>query len=386
MKDYQSVQFKLLSELDKCCRENNIPYILSRYTAYSAMLHKSFPDRIATPTVAMYYSDALRLLELLQLPERKSENALKNRKMSRIVIRYSADNTYFVKVDEIGQYKNLGIGVDIELIRNVPRKSFVNRMIVAIEASAAMGAYFRNVLRLWYYLLKPMELIERAILRSIYKQEKGKSPFLRICRFPKKSIEFPASVMSDRQEIELFGHKFFVPTDFERYMTIEFSEKWRTEDVQKEFEDMHLSVMTVQSDYSEVKALVKELYGKGPKINWIRWYYLRGKMRFLRRKIESYWDILFCTKDRFDFYRQYMPQKDDICLLFKQARYNELYKLLEPYLAAVIKQYQKGLVLCFDREIFDIAMVLFEHKGKGELAKKLRKDICNEAQRSIKLT
>lgn len=385
MKDYHSVQFNLLCELDKCCREHSIPYFLSRYTAYSAMLYQSFPDRIAVPTIAMRYSDALRLVEHLDLPERKCENALKNRKISRVVIRYSAENTFFAKVDEVGQYNHRGIGIDIELIRDVPAKGLLNRIIVALEAAAAMGAYFRNLSRPWYYFLKIMELFERVILRSVYKPCKNGAQALRICRFPKKSVEFPSSFLSDRQEIDFHGHSFFVPSDFERYMAVEFSENWRNEDVQKEFEDMHLAVMAAQSDCVEAEETVKELYGKGPRINWIKWYYLRGRMRFLRKKIESYWDILFCTKDRFDFYRKYMPQKADICNMYNQGQYDQLHELLEPYLSAIVKQYQKGMVLCFDIEIFDIAVSLFEHEGKNAFAEKLREKFCRDDYRIINL-
>ena len=121
-----------------------------------------------------------------------------------------------------------------------------------------------------------------------------------------------------------------------------------------------------------------------PPIRWVRWYVLRGRMRYMRRAIEKNWHLLFLTRDRFTLWRKYMPEKQRLLSLFEEGERETLLREMEPYFAATARNWKNGLVLCFDKELMDMALVLLEESGKGRYAAELRSNVIPQHLKPIK--
>lgn len=385
MESYRAVQLDMLGELDRLCREHDIPYILSRHTARAALLDHSLPSQISVPTIAMRYKDALRLTALTSSPERKWESSLVNRNIPRTVLRYADTGTLMFRVDEAGQYTHNGLSVDVELIRQVPANAILHRLLVIAEAGCATLANTRSASRGWKALLSLFKPFEKAVLRFAYGGSFPACDRLRIVRYPKKNLEFPASFLNNRQEVMVDGRKFFIPEAAERYMLAEYDEKWRRSTVLKPDEDLCLTVMDPYVSSTEAAGMIREACQAKPKLKPVRHALLLARNRRLRLKIEHYWAILFLTKDRFDFHRQLMPHKEEILRLHREGRLDEAKAILKPYLAAMDKHYGKKLVLCFDEEILNVALDVLRKDGKAAYAQKLRDDVYPEHLKPMKI-
>jgi len=384
MEEFRRVQLDMLCELDHLCRENNLPYILTGYTARAAVHNHTLPQIAVVPTIGMYYADAVRLSRLVRAPERRMENALSNRKIPRLVMHYSHIGTTCLRVDEWNSFRYPGICVEIELMRPVPRKNVFNRLFKLLEAEAALGASFRCLSGGWRALLAVAVPLEKLALRMAYTGHPfGSSNRLRIARFPKKSVELPLSLLNERQEVDVAGKNFFVPRDVKSYLSLEFEQTRPQDDPERASDDPALTVIDPQIPCVQTLELVRELYGKGPNVNWIHRFILRGRMRFLRRKIQKYWDLLYCTRDRFGLWKQLMPQKEHICQLYHNGDISAVRVALEPYLTALDRNAAKGFSLCFDKELFDIALSLLEAGGREAEALWLRKQVFPEHLRPL---
>lgn len=373
METLRSKQLDMLCELDHLCRTNDIPYILSGYTARAAVREKTLPPNAVMPTVAMRYTDAVRLMKLVRHEERRMECALSNRRISRMVMRYSHIGTTYIKADEWNRYRHPGIGVEIELIRPVPRIGVLNKLWKLVEAQAALSGDLRCLSAGWRVLLAVAVPLEKIALRIAYTGRIfGGSNRLRIARFPKKSVEFSESLLTNRQQTEVEGKMFFVPQDAETYLRLEFEETRPRDAAEQALDDLALTVIDLQMPCAQSRELVRELYGKGPKVSWVHRFILRGRMRFLRRKIQKYWDLLLCTRDRFALWKQLMPQKQKICEQAQRGEWEAVRTALAPYLSAMDYHAAKGFALCFDKDLFDIALSLLESDGREGDAKRLR--------------
>ena len=385
MESYRSVQLELLLELDRLCRAHDIPYILSRHTARAAWLDGTLPGSIAVPTIAMRCSDALRLSQLTDPGTRQWESSLDNRNIPRTVMRYSNPETLLFRVDEADQYKHHGLCVDVELIRDVPANRLLHRLLVVAEAGCASLCGARSASPLWKALLTIFKPLEKAILRVAYSGKLPASGQVRIVRFPKKNLEFPAAYLTKRQEVLVEGHPFFLPEAGERYLLAEYDEKWRRPTVLGPDEDLHVTLMDAHVSCQDAADLIHDALQEKPRVPLLRRTLLLARNRKLRLKIERNWAILFLTKDRFDFHRQLMPRKEELLSLHRQGNLDELKAILKPYLAAINKHYAKGLVLCFDQDILNIALALLEKEGKAALAQKLRADVFPEHLKPMKI-
>lgn len=379
MEAFRSVQLDMLRELDHLCRENDIPYILTGYTARAAVRDHTLPQMAVVPTIGMRYTDAVRLSQLVQASDRRVESGVSNRRISRMVMRYSHTGTTCLRVDEWSSFRYPGICVEIELMRPVPGKGVINKLFKLLEAEAMLSANFRCLSGGWRAVLAIAIPLEKLALRMAYAGRPfGGSERLRMARFPKKSVEIPVALLDERQEVDVSGQKFFVSKDVERYLSMEFEQTRPQDDPERALDDLALTVIDSQMPCAQTLELVRELYGKGPDVNWIHRFILRGRMRSLRRKIQKYWDILLCTRDRFDFWKQLMPQKEQICQWYRAGDTQAVRDALKPYLDALDRNAAKGFAPCFDKELFDIALSLLETDGRGADARRLRELVFPE--------
>lgn len=381
MKEVRQIQYRLLCDADSICKEKQLPYILSRHTARAAVLNQALPCRVSVPTVAMRYADALRLAAEMEKLGYGWESSFKNRNIPGCTLRIFRPGTFYFRADAIGRYRNDCVGMDVELVRSVPCKGLVAKACIALEAACVMASDMRNQSTGWRIALCVLRPLEKLLLGAMYKKGDGKT--LRISRFPKKSISFPASLMQETENTPMKDHAFPVPAAFDRYMDIEFNEKWKAAAAPEE-EDMHLVMMGGEDERDDMVQALSRIKMEKPPIRWVRWYVLRGRMRYMRREIEKNWHLLFLTRDRFSMARQYMPKKERLLELYRQGERDVLGQEMAPYLEAVGRNWKNGLVLCFDRELMDVALQLLEESGKEKYAAQLRDHVFPQHLKPMK--
>ncbi|MCI8856663.1 MAG: hypothetical protein HFH26_08990 [Clostridiaceae bacterium] len=353
MNRFRGIQLTLLEELDQACRRSGIPYILTGYTAHAALIRHALPDQISVPTVAMTYADARKVQMLLQNPKREFEDAMQNRTIDRAVLRYSDADTFFQAAEDMGCFHAQGICVEIELIRGVPERHWVARLLDILDAAGVVSARLRRHTRWGKPLWAVLGAAERCFFQAVYRS--GcllRWPCLRISRFPRKSINFPRSFLLDRKEVLICGRPFFVPKDSERFMKTEWGFDWEKAPVRQGQGDLHLSVWDCDTPYRDFP----DFADSDVPVHWVRWFLLKACIRRLRRKIEAYWNILFYTKERFSMARLYLPRKAELLRRYSAEGAAAVIPQLSGYLDAIERQMANGLGLYFDDELFDLAM------------------------------
>lgn len=362
MKRLREVQLALLEEIDQVCRRHGIPYILTGRTAHAATTRHELPAQVAIPTIAMTYKDACRVRVLLDIPNREFEDFLQNRNIDKAVFRYSNSSTFLGMAEDMGSFRSQGICVDIELIRGVPNQHLVARLLVALDAAGVICARLRNTARWSKLIWTILGVIERRFFRMVYCSRRLlRLPYLRISRFPSKSINFPRAFLLERKEISVCGRSFFVPKDLEDYMKLEWGFDWEKAPCHDQG-NLHLSVWDCNTPY----AVFSDFATSKVQIHWIRWFLLKARLRRLRRQIEGYWSILLYVRDYFSMSRLYIPQKEELLRQYSSSGIAAIMPQLTDYLNAIERQMASGLGLYFDEQLFALALeVLTRQYGKG---------------------
>ena len=377
-------QCNLLREIDIKCQENDIPYILSEFTAYSAVKNHDFYPEIATPTIIMRYQDALRIRKLLCRDDRSFENIFSNRKIDKYVMRYADRNSFFYNAEEMGSFIVKGIGIDIEVVRGVPRRRIINRFIILLEAASVVLAKLecgssKIFVPLWF----AFGGLLRLLLDLIYRSKKlSNTKNLRICRYPHKSVEFSADFLDNRILTVFHGDKFFIPSKIEKYLRVEVDYDWDKKLIKRGNPDFHLAVWDVQHPYEEYDSIVNSRC----RINWFKWLLIKAKIRKLRQKLEGYWEILLYTGDRFRLARKYLPQKKKLLALYQQGAHQEIREMLQDVIESTERHMQYGIGLCFDQEILDITLEILKEENGKAFAEQVRKAIPTQYLESLEET
>lgn len=280
------------------------------------------------------------------------------------MIRYCDTGSTLVNYSDCSDFDVKGVGIDIEIIRSVPQSSLLARLFALLENMCLLNVHLRSSSLFWRILLYPMLLLERPLLRVVYRR--GSASKCRITRFPKKSVRFPAELLDTTVDVGLGGASFRIPENFERYLEIEAGPTWRGGKIKSSLEDTHTCVIdpfVSYREYSDVLSSGKKRSG----MSLVSWYLLRARLKRLRERIHGYWDILFFAGDRFSLWKQYSPRKDELCrMAAEDGQSEELRRAMQPYIDSIYKNLRTGMTLCFDPELFEIAAGLIEsEKGHG---------------------
>lgn len=363
-------QLELIKEIDKACRDNGIPYILSEFTAYSAVSSHDFYPEIATPTLAMRCRDAMRLKKLLASQGRRFEDALSNRKLDKFVLRYSDPDTFFYNAEEMNSFSEKGIGVDIELIRGVPGRGVLNRLLVLMEDTSVVLAKLEAGSSVW---TRPLWALFGAMLRGIlsliYRSKRLEdTKRLRICRYPHKSVEFSAGLLKKRGTELLCGCTVSVPQDIDSYLKCEIDYDWARKRIKRGNPDFHLAVWDARHPAGDYASVGKERC----RVNWFRWLLVKAQIRSLRQKLERYWEILLCTGDRFRLARLYLPQKDRLIKMHADGEREALREAMTDAVQATERHMVHGIGFCIDKELLNITLEILEEEHGAAYAARVR--------------
>lgn len=184
-------------------------------------------------------------------------------------------------------------------------------------------------------------------------------------------MEFGAELLDRQTSCSLRGCDFAVPEALDRYLTREIDYDWSRKRIKRGNPDFHLAVWDTERPFTEYAALDS---GK-VRINWIRWFLIKARIRKLRNKLEWYWEVLLCTGDRFRLARIFLPQKDEILRLYRQKDFPALHSVLQELIQATERHIQHGIGLCFDKDILEITLEILEADHGRAYAERVRKAV-----------
>ena len=98
-------------------------------------------------------------------------------------------------------------------------------------------------------------------------------------------------------------------------------------------------------------------------------------MNVYEEKVANAWYIVQRSGARISLAEEYAPLKNDIIRYYQKGDWEQLRNVLTDYDEYVKEFERKKLVLCFDKEIFEIYINLLRHDGKNKRAEKLIRDV-----------
>lgn len=195
---------------------------------------------------------------------------------------------------------------------------------------------------------------------------------------------FNAGVIGKGRKVDVNGTEFLIPEQTKRYFEKVFGKKWEEYEIPlfqesiKEFRDPdhsweefrnRISYMDLDGYYEDLKA------------------YHAGYRNFkaYHNEVNRYRDILTRTDMRFKLWQKYMPLKDELMSLHEKEDYKTLATLLKEYMHGMEQCEKKGLGLCFDEDILNIALDVYRHQGEAEHAEALNSLVPEEHREALRL-
>lgn len=134
VKDVQNALLGMMIDIDKICRENNIPYVLTGGTALGAIRHKGFIPWDDDLDIAMMRKDYKRFIKVLEekLPEQYTFHCYEKNKKYNVTIppmKIRKRNTYIKEVNTLLANKCSdcdGIFIDVFVLDYVSKHKIID--------------------------------------------------------------------------------------------------------------------------------------------------------------------------------------------------------------------------------------------------------------------
>ncbi len=393
MTDIQKTLFTLLTEIDGICRRHGISYFLSENTALAAVQIKAFGLERLNAEILMRVPDLERFIEVCEeeLPEGRSlESWLNSPSYGEFGCRYVDDDSLFLDLANYYRYSHYGLGVRISVLRDQPAGK-LGKKLARIMEEGFESTFFEDKLeapeyneRYEHFARSRMKTDEKRLnfTRKMFKElcKAYTNPGSERCfvkSFRTEPQFFKNEWFSKAETVELEGRKF--PAPAKQYFTALYGADYKhiwlpgrpeTQYVIADAAIPYREYLKAAADYGlsiEQYAHDRQVYNEKM---------LAGKP--MVDKIRHYWDLLFRTGDRIELYEHYAPVKDKLLRLEREGRFDELNGELMPYRERLMKNYELGLGLCFDPEIFGLMCRQLEREGEGSLVNELRELIPPE--------
>ena len=385
MTDLQKKLLELLTDLDAVCRRENIPYFLCGETAHAAFVSKHFHPDCCQASVAMTPKNALKFIAAVKKENRSdriTDSMYTNKGYPDFTIRYGDPNTLMLQLPYSIPSSLPCIGVTIHMICCKP-KGF----------AAKLYPYTKLF---WKACNRPASIMSRPAARLAVRLCHGirgifggkyfsRWLFKRWCAMlsaDKKSkkisigtgkYSFPAELLAEEDALELEGKHFASFAYIDTYLKTAYGSDFRQKmpNYLKPSASLLISCHLTYQKYLE-RAKERKVDFAAISRNKAKYDALQSKVSKYNKKINKYYAIVDRTDKRFSMYEMYMPQKAQLLQMYRDGRYDELKTLLQPYYDALEDCYRKKLGLCFDKEVFDLAMELLLQEDRYTYVHKLR--------------
>ena len=385
MTDVQKKLIELLADIDDICKRENIKYFLCDETAHAAIMEQNLYKNCCEVNVAMTPENVRKFIDAVKKENREDrivDCMMTNKSYLDFAVSYGDTNTTMIELPYKEEGKKPYINVTINVIRFKPK---------------SLGKYYALTKNVWKYCHENVNEYPTFFKKSVVfgcntvktvlgEANLGRSLFKSWCSLfgeskkgskvaiGTKGYNFSASLLKKEGTAVLDGREYPVFGDIDSYLNT----RYKCEDFremkpkyQVPSETTMISSLISYSDYLE-KAREMGVDFEAIYQNRKTCSKLEKKVSEYNRRIGKYYSIVERTEKRFAMYEKYVPMKETLLQLDKEKKYDELREILEPYFVALQTFSKKGLGLCFDKEIFEIAMNILEMDGQSAYVKSLR--------------
>ncbi len=403
MKTINNVLLTLLTEIDTVCRENGLHYFLTGQTALEAYRSGQFETSSKVVDILMTLPDIKELIAVIEAQgkaDRAFESLYNNDHFREFQFRYVATDTLNLSLHSDLTSEKPGIYIRIRALKVDVHTPLSKAMTLQKKAWRFYYRDYPNTSRISgekkigkrmsnFWVGHTHDGYRKRMIRGIEKTQKNVSLddelYIRGLR-RNRPIIFPQGLFAESQEVELEGHKFFIPKDAELFFEVLYGENW-TERTFKPSEVTQNRIVDANFPYAEYFAYLKanglttdiseELAAENK---------ARAELKPLDKRLTRNWRIVQRTGARFNLWKQYVPQKAYIQDLYENEKWEELGEVLADYDIAARKYRKFDLGLCFDEDIFRIYQAWLIYNENEELAEKMEKVVPEEHWAPIDVT
>ena len=324
MNKIREKQFGLLKEINRVCRDQNIPVYLYGNTALQAYRNGEFNDY---PRMCIFKNDISKFVEGLQNSDFAKTEIIKNDK---------------------GEIKSLSVydPNTIDFYLHEFRKNDIQCLHVTID-----------------FLRVEQSGKKRSLLGSIKKKHKES------ITIGKNTI--PGELFAKSQYIDIMGEPFAVPGSAEQYFDAIFRGDWRKKDI-AEYSESNSKFRDGEHSWEEFKKRISHLDFSRYFEDYEDYKITDQEVEDTQQIINGYYRYLYLICDRFDMYYLYKDKKDELLACFEKGQTETLEEQLKPYFEAIERNEKNDLGLCFDKDIFEIAMKMYDLKGMHDYGDRVR--------------
>lgn len=378
MSDVQKKLFKLLLEIKKICEDNKIDYYLCENLLLDALKNEEITGTYHDFSIMIKADDVNEFINAVSKCEnREIEGLINNKKFPGTYLRYVASDTLYFPIYRYGIYKKSGFGINIKILKNVPKNRIKSKLYTAMEAGIEI---LNNTIK-----MTPKRIICLCFVKTIgimggknrakfifnslnsVTAKNGRQKYMYYKPTLGKRVKYSRDIFVQNKTVKLNGKKFNIPAD-ERFITINIGS------VNKKVPTPTFgATYIIDENIPYAKFLEECKKRKFPKSFYRKIKRLLKKdlkVKPYRSYVHKCWDLLYRTRDRFELWEKYMPQKSQIIDLYSRSQYEELGKILEEYLVSLELYASKGLGIVFDPVVFEITMELLIYRNQKDLARK----------------
>lgn len=387
--------FQLLDEIDEICETKGLSYYLTGQLAVSAYRSKSLESGIRVFEILMPYNDILQLQDVVYsgaVKDREIESVYTNEEYSDFMFRYVDSSTLFLELTHKGSRNCHGLYIRIRPLYTSSNSKLNQK---ASKYEWFWRLYYKDYPKRCQDTAKRKTTrLKRRIVLSIIENRKNKyrQKMLDYRRWSQSDFNLesnvyyekldyscifslPDGILLKKKKYTIENREYYMPEDVETYLGIVAGNSWQ----EKTFHNMNTSLNTIASvdvPYNEyLKELSKEGVDSSISVELEKERTCKKILSVYEEKVANAWYIVQRSGARISLAEEYAPLKNDIIRYYQKGDWEQLRNVLTDYDEYVKEFERKKLVLCFDKEIFEIYIDLLRHDGKNKRAEKLIRDV-----------
>ena len=373
---------KLLSEIDKICKREGIPYYLGPQLTLCCITGQE----ITNPHAGVIYMRTADMERFRMAFEKEPqdgrivESMNNNKRFYGFFLRYTDLNTLCFRLNEGRNYKYPGMGVDILPLRGKQHFRLAHLWTRAQEVGwNELGDYYgdcrgkkkaicRMAMRL--RLLTGRGRLAKGLYRMLCRRMNVENTQEYVVRLKKKAVYFPVEIFDETRTVEIDGKKFPVPADTDTYLRKYYGADYR----QKILPVYTPKVSEMVSARIRYEDYFQEV---GNQNRFIKMRMRAGKKsgRVARKKKYLNWSwnyVKFCAY-KIELEKYYLDKKDYIINLYKNKDYPALEMVFKLYTKATTKSLKNNEIFIPDEEIHHIYMDVLNKAGRPKLKARIEK-------------
>ena len=381
-------QFQILCRIDDVCRQCDIDIFLSGDTALKAYRDGELADFVS---VCIDMKDVPRFIKAM---ERDGKYGIRG------MFNYKNYDSFDIKVYDpetidfdIKKYRArgfVGLYVTVRLIRHIPDDAKKRKQVRHIHKSYSdyrdeqnngyrKKDYKRLKLMRMMGRMLPGETLSHRVFKQLCGMYGGETSQLYV-----NGANYPSNLFDEKRTVKLYDREFFIPADTETYFGRQYGFGWEDATCDLFVEDMP-RFRDANHSWEEYKQYISYIDLDEYEQYEIETKKFNEEIKPSRKVVMQCYDLLERTHWRFIFWQRYYEQKDKIISLYEQSDYETLAVLLRPYLKKIMEFKTKKLAICFDDEIYEIALKTLQEKNYIDEIETLKELVPKEHHETIRI-